>query len=460
MLASRSSVWLWILCACAQGTDDAAPPVPEPDVPLPADVASVVDPLIAAARERPPSGGDLRRLGMAYEANGRDELAFAAYERAVALDATDARAAYHLARMQHERGDYDAALASIARVHELAPSYGPAWRRHGDWLFESGRLDEAETSYRRAFERDRDAASALAWARLELERGDAEEAARLASEVARAAPQIAHASYLWGKALVLAGREDEAEPLLARFDGSPPPDPDPWQDEVDELAAGYHALMEEARALVGAGRGDAALALLERAFDENPDDVTMQSMLCAAYVDAGRFDDALSMLRAALERQPDHYRIVMNLAIVERARGRLDVALEHARRAVELHSGHAHAWDLYGRIATALDLIPEAIRAYEGAVRCGGDDQARYLLRLGVRQLADERVVDASESFARVIELLPHSSAGYLGRAEARARAGDVSGARADLERARELDPGNERIAKVERLLTEIGAGR
>ena len=57
---------------------------------------------------------------------------------------------YYRAVIQSERGGGDALVASLRRVVERAPQFGPAWLRLGEAEFKAGRYDRAEEAWRKA----------------------------------------------------------------------------------------------------------------------------------------------------------------------------------------------------------------------------------------------------------------------------------------------------------------------
>ena len=101
--------------------------------------------------------GDPGRAGescraAADELHRRGDLpgAIAAYEQAVALDATNLPAWWGLGCATLTRGDYAASAASLARVVAIEPGHGQARHNLGKALFHLGQIDAALEAFREA----------------------------------------------------------------------------------------------------------------------------------------------------------------------------------------------------------------------------------------------------------------------------------------------------------------------
>lgn len=100
---------------------------------------------------RHPRDADLwNRLGLILHAEGRGTAAASAFERAIAAQPKHLAATSALARLRFDRREFQLAAAAYRRLLELDPANYAAHRNLANLLTMQGRLDEAETLFRRA----------------------------------------------------------------------------------------------------------------------------------------------------------------------------------------------------------------------------------------------------------------------------------------------------------------------
>ncbi|MEM7307530.1 MAG: tetratricopeptide repeat protein [Planctomycetota bacterium] len=369
-----------LLFGCGGGGGSPAPAAvpPAPTLPADAPVAEDVRAEIEAAWRAASATPDDVELRLAHaarlDANGLDALALAAYEALLQLAPGHARASYHAGRAHAELGQDEAAITDLMRALDAEPGYAPGHRRLGLLYCALGRVDEAERSLTRAHELDRrDPGAALGLARLALERGDADTAARFAASVLAVAPELGFAHHLHALALREAGRLDEAASSAALADGEVPEWDDPWEREVRRLQGGPRMRLARGRALLSAGRTAEAQRLLEAELETRPDDVGVLGTLAATYCALRRHDDALALLDAAAARMPRHNRIPLLASEVHASRGDLTSAIGNARLAVELQPDFALAHERLALLlrqagdASGADAALDAARRLAGA---------------------------------------------------------------------------------------------
>jgi putative PEP-CTERM system TPR-repeat lipoprotein len=102
-----------------------------------------------------------------------------------------------------------------------------------------------------------------------------------------------------------------------------------------ERAPGQALLLELARAEVGAGRPDAAVATLQGWVGQHPEDSDVRGALASVYLGLGRNDDALAEFQRLAKQAPDNASVLNNLAWLLRQRDPA-LALKHAERAAQL----------------------------------------------------------------------------------------------------------------------------
>lgn len=263
----------------------------------------------------------------------------------------------------------------------------------------SGDLALADTRFRDALTIDPELAPAWLGASLVAEhRGDAIEALGLARQAARVAPGTAAPHLALGRLLAALGRTAPALEALAKARQLGPNEP---------LAYRLAALL-----LRDGGRGDKAVEILEDGLATIADaPAPMSEELAGLYLAGGEPERALRVAEAALERFP--------------ARG-------------ELHLAHGLAL-----MARASDS--ETIAALEEALRLGLDEPVRAHLALAETLTTLDRAGEALKHLEAAARLQPDSPEVHYRLGNAHRRAGDAEGARAALERFRELSQAADR---------------
>jgi Flp pilus assembly protein TadD len=193
----------------------------------------------------------------------------------------------------------------------------------------AGQLEQAASWLRRALERRPDDDQArLRLALLEMDRGRADEAARLALELLDRHGRCPGILQLAGQALVAEGRTEAAiEPLERLVQVAP------------EQAEGQTLL---ATALLVERRFDEAVVRYERAVALAPTPARRAGLGLALTL-AGRAAEAVPLLERLTEEHPEHVGGWNNLGVARAAVGRFDEARAALVRALELDPGDAQA---------------------------------------------------------------------------------------------------------------------
>lgn len=178
----------------------------------------------------------------------------------------------------------------------------------------------------------------------------------------------------------------------------------------------------KAAALLGLGRHEDALPLLERVIERRPEDATTRFNYAVALAALGRPDAAVEALRDLLTRYPHHSRARFNLALLLQASGRLREALTEWRTLTDksvgrvgvdapAHAAHAPAalaaaWFHRGEVALALGIYDEASRSFQEVLHTHPED-ARALCNLGIAQAAAGHGEEALDSLAKALDVSP-----------------------------------------------------
>ena len=174
--------------------------------------------------------------------------------------------------------------------------------------------------------------------------------------------------------------------------------------EMEEALAAYR----EAAAHLVAKRFDQAEERALAALRTYPKMAAAQRILGLVYLQQGRFDRAISVLETSLRNEPFHPEALTHLAFAYLQAGNPGLAMELVDTCRRLHPDYKPA-----------------------------------LLQQGIMQLADPGSTAAVETLREAIAAFPNLPGPRNNLAVALARIGDRDGARAELAKVLELDPGN-----------------
>lgn len=386
---------------------------------LPEPARAVVMAAAEAARSNPDSADAVGALGVACHATLMSEEAIGFYRHAEQLDPSAWRWTYLRGLLLEERGRHDEAHAAFERVVAASPGHGLAWFRLAEMAFKAGALEEAEQAYVRA----RDAPAAAPFtpsgmiarrvtplaayarfglARVAIERGRTDEAARALDAIIAAYPAF-------GPARSLRGRFGGPARDLAAVRAYVPP-ADPAVDAVVAASTMRDLLLKHAAVAARGGDREWREFLVRRALEFNPRDPNVLLEMAALLRTSNRATEALVYLRQHQQLVPDDHH-----ALVEEGRcladlGRLDEAAAVLRRATRVRDAAAEY-----NLGTVLDrqgLSEEARRHYERALAID-PFHARALNNLGVWFDRRGRSAEAIRLLERAIQADPENAEAY-----------------------------------------------
>jgi len=239
------------------------------------------------------------------------------------------------------------------------------------------------------------ASAKLALAQVQLAKGQDREAVRIAEEILQSSPSSVPAKLIRATGLSKMGELEKAREELAGIvrGGSESNDVryrlawiDFAQRHYADAEAGFQKLASarDPRGWIGVadckeaqGQAAAAIQLLERELDKQPDQFDLRIALADAEYRAGRFQDASKQLDALAAKNPNSPDIQLRLGDAQNRMGDRQAAIRSFRKAHQLQPASIGA--AYG-LALMLDMAgqPDQARvAYEGVLKIDpGNPQA------------------------------------------------------------------------------------
>jgi len=285
--------------------------------------------IVRAGHDR---GAALHLLAVIQSSLGKQQMALANYDRALAARPDDAALLSNRGLVLHALRRFDEALASYDRALAVQPQYAEALCNRGLTLHELKRFDEALASYERALTVRPQFAEAL------FNRGVAlhtlkrfEEALTGYDRALTVRPDFVEVLFNRGVALHELGRLDEA---LTSY------------DRALSLRPDYaEALSNRANTLRELKRFAEALANYDRAIALRPDFAEALCNRGNALQELSRPEEALASYDRALAVRPDYAEALFNRGNILKELKRLEAALASYDRALAVQPDHAHAFN-------------------------------------------------------------------------------------------------------------------
>lgn len=269
-------------------------------------------------------------LGRIHGMRGRNDLAFAAFERALAIDANDPEANQAIARQYERLGRLTDAEASYRKAISLDPENLSILDAFANYLFRQGRFEDAVREWRAVIRLAPDNAAALVNLGSALsETGRFAEAITLYERAISLKPSSMAYSNL-GTAYSRARKYPESAAAYRKA---------LELDDGDWLAWGNLAYVsswmggmddQAARAF------DRAIQLAEAERKESPRDASLHSQLALYYAKTGKPRESLRRLETALALSPAAGQIQADAAEVYELLGMREKAVTALRRAMDL----------------------------------------------------------------------------------------------------------------------------
>jgi tetratricopeptide (TPR) repeat protein len=333
-------------------------------------LAEAIEQARKAVKNSPGSAKAWGHLGAVYQAHAFMTEAQVCLAQAMRLDPEDGRWAY-LHALYVCQTDPEQGIPALAHAAELCEGIAAPRLKLGEVLLETGRVDEAETTFRAVLAYDLDNPRAeLGLGRAAYARGNWQESvAHLKRSVARApGVRATHAvlAEVYQRLGDARGAQEELERVAETSDNALWPDP--YQEAVGRLKTGIEARLEHAQMLLQQGRAAQAIPLVEELLRSRPD-------ADAVHLAYGRLlknapARAEAEFRQALALRPTSLSAQTELAQALEMQGKYREAADYYRKAVDLKPQDGPVHHRLGLCLQRLGDKEGAMRELRIAVKC------------------------------------------------------------------------------------------
>jgi tetratricopeptide (TPR) repeat protein len=432
-------------------SDSAAAPVELPGIEGwtgEAQVAAKIEQARREALDNPGSAELVGRVGMIFQAHDLHAEALVCYRRAAALAIDESRWPY-LAAVSLRTDDLEESVGLFEEAAARGMDHPAYHVNFGNVLAQLGRVERAETEYRRALEIDPEVTHALyGLAQLALARGEPEAARVHLEQAAGIAPWHGQVHTLLAQTYQRLGRPEDAERELKAAGAHPEAAQaaDPILEQVEAEAVTSLAYTRRARRLAREGRFAEAEALYREVLEIRPAKAADYSNLGGTLAGQGKIDDAIQLYEKALALDDDDPYALNNLAMALAQKGDREGAVELLERALAIEPTYPEAHHNLGLVRAGQRRFAEAVEHYRQALfhdpswAPAHNDMGTALAALG-------DLDGALRHWRQALEIDPRQLSALYNLSVALARRGDHAEAIGRLRRGLDMAPDSSRLA-------------
>jgi tetratricopeptide (TPR) repeat protein len=189
------------------------------------------------------------------------------------------------------------------------------------------------------------------------------------------------------------------------------------------------------------GRGEEAIALLQKALGINPDDAAAHAGLVSALAGQGRIGEAAVHFRKAVELDPADYDAYISMGIALGDQGDMEGAMAHFRKALEINPENAVPYHNLGTALASQGRLDEAITRFREAVDLDPNYEAAHV-SLGIAVASQGQIEEAMAHFRKALEINPRNAVAYNNLGIGLANQARVGEAITCFRNAVDIDPG------------------
>jgi tetratricopeptide (TPR) repeat protein len=339
-------------------------------------------------------------LGLVYEANQFWNEARACFENAVKLAPSEELPRLHLAIVQNQIGDTEAALATLRELTRRAPSFAPGQHRLGTTALASGDLAEAEGAFERVIALSPGAPEGyIGLADVKVRSTDFLGAKALLDKALAMKPEDGTAHHLMALTYIGLGREEDAqrEMALGVRAGSLQMS-DAWSQKLPAHATGLPRQNARAIAFMNAGKLEEAANIFLESLRYYPDNPDLLNNLSIVRTRQGRLEEVLPLLRRASAANPRHHQTYSNIATYFHTTNNTARGVEEMGKALALAPADASYHRKIASMLSSLGRYPESRQHWAEATKYEPSNATSFVklaevcLHLGLRDEAREAV--------------------------------------------------------------------
>ncbi len=385
------------------------------------DARSLVDGLLAqnaadvAERDKSKVAEAYGEVCKVYHAYGMTDAAMPCYANALRLQPVNVAWSHYLGLLQQETGKLAEAEASYRRVLASFPDFHPARIHLGEVLLAGNRPEEAEAEFRQVLAKEPDnAAAQAALGEVFLSRRQYAEAVRYLEGALAAAPDADRLHHPLGLAWRGLGDVDKAREHLEKAGRVGVRPADSLVNEMESLRQGPTVHLLRGRMAFRFGRYADAAAEFRKTVAAHPESVPARINLAAALGETGDRADrnaAKEQLREALALAPDNPTAHFNLGTLYMQDGESAGAVVHFREAVRIEPADPVSRRLLAQELAKDGRPEEALAQYETALGIEPQNSLMWmeatglLLRLGRFREARTTLETAYGNLPRSVEI-------------------------------------------------------
>ncbi len=320
----------------------------------------------------------------------------------------------------HQRGQYDAAIATYRKALALEPNEDYYYLFLGKAYLEKIRTVNDPSERERLFEETRQALEHAQHLN-PLNPDHAANLARLYQQWAQMEQDPTQRKKLFETALKYHQQATGLAPHAAHLYNE-------WALTLDQM-----------------GRYDQAVEKLQKSLSLDAKFVDTYVFLGEVYRHNQQLDEAITAYQKALELKPDRAEANRGLALVYAYQGKTEQAIEQEQAIIQ-HSpndptAHQHLAILYQQQGQ----LDAALREAEAATRVAGNDPTNHLILGDIYRMRGQ-MKQAIDAYQQAISLNPKATEAYGGLALAYEAEGDLNAALDNAKQALNLAPNNDRI--------------